>query len=444
MFFSSVHTDKRSIEAISRKALTPNRFLLAAGIMSILAACGSTGQEAPEQPAPSAKREPVELVFFSTSGWSEEAFNERFGQAMKAKFPEYTIKYIQASKEVTMESLITSKTAIDVYWDTHTATFNNLDRFKIQSDMSELIKKHNVNLTQLEPASVNIAKSMSGGGISALPLVSNTEVLYYNKDVFDKFGVAYPKDGMTRDELLDLAKRFDRTDGGIKYYGLGTYPSYALALSPFSIPYVDAKTDKPTIQSDPRWKTLYEHLIGAYQTTDNKKMSDPNQFLKGNMAMFLGLANMFLNFDVSAMNWDIASYPLYKEVPGVGQQALPTMFAITSLSKHPDQAMEVLAYMLSEEAQKSLSERAIIPILQTPAVIKAYGTKAPYKNKNYSVILKNKFTDSPPMTVYDLRVQNIYLKPLEQLAQGTVDLNTAFRQIEEESNQLIAQEKASK
>ncbi|TNJ62415.1 extracellular solute-binding protein [Paenibacillus hemerocallicola] len=428
------------------KALSSYRFLHApvmlACMSACLIACGDSGRQTTEEPVKQARKEPVELVFFSTSGWSEEAFNERFGNAIRSKFPEYTIRYIQSSKEVTLESLVTSKTPIDVYWDTHTATFSNLDRFKIQSDMSELIRKHNVNLNTLDPAAVQMVKTMSNGGMYALPLVNNTEVLYYNKDIFDKFGVPYPKDGMMRDDMLDIAKRMNRTDSGVEYYGLGTYPSYSLALSPFSIPYVDAKTEKATIQSDPRWKTVYEQLITAYRTTNNKKMSDPNQFLKGNMAMFMGLANMFLNFDVSTINWDIVSYPLYKELPGVGQQSLPTLFSITSLGKHPDEAMNALAYMLSEEAQKSLSERAIIPVLQTPSVTQAFGTKAPYKNKNYAAILKNKFSASPPLTVYDTRAQNIYLKPLEQLAQGTVDLNTAFRQIEQETNQMIAEEKA--
>lgn len=158
--------------------------------------------------------------------------------------------------------------------------------------------------------------------------------------------------------------------------------------------------------------------------------------------MFIGLGNMFLNFDVSAINWDLTSYPLYKELPGVGQQSLPTMFGVTSLSRYPDQAMEVIAYLLSEEAQLSLAERAIIPVLNTPAVTKAFGAKAPYPGKNYAAILRHPITVSPPMTVYDTKAQNMYLKPLEQLAQGTIDLNTAFRQIEQETNQMVAQEKA--
>ena len=416
--------------------------LILAGASICLTACsgGAEGQDL-EQSLHPPSDEPVELVFFSTSGWSEEAFNERFGDAIRAKFPEYAIRYIQSGKDVTLESLVTSNTTIDVYWDAHTAIFSNLSRFKLHTDMSGLMESHQIEVDKLDPAAMQMVKEASDGGMYALPLVSNTEVLYYNKDIFDRFGVPYPKDGMFRDEVLELAKRLTRTDGGVDYYGIGTYPSYSLALSPFALPYVDAKTEKATIGSDPRWKTVYESLIEAYRTTNNKKMSDPNQFLNGNMAMFMGLANMFLNFDVSSMNWDMVSYPLYRELPGAGQQALPTMFSITSLSKHPNEAMEVLAYMLSEEAQISLSERGIIPVRQTPAVLQAFGTKTAHPDKNYAAILKNKFTPSPPQTIYDRQAQNIYLKPLELLAQGTVDLNTAFRQIEEETNRMIEAEK---
>ncbi|CAG7635892.1 hypothetical protein PAESOLCIP111_03716 [Paenibacillus solanacearum] len=431
-------------KALPRGAVSCIRLLCAGAALASMAACsGAPQQPLAAEPPQATKKEPVELVFFSTSGWTKEAFDERFGDAMRRKFPDYTITYIQSSKNVTMDSLITAGTTFDIFWDTYSNTFINLDRYKLQFDMSDLIKKHNVNLNQLDPASINIAKTMSNGKMYALPLVNNTDVLYYNKDIFDKFGVPYPKDGMMRDEVLDIAKRLNRVDGGTAYYGLGLYPSNALAMSPFSIPYIDAKTQTPTIQTDARWKTVFEPLIAAYRTTDNKKMSDPNQFLKtGNMAMFIGLANMFLNFDASGVNWDLATYPLFKEAPGVGPQPLPTMFSITSMSKHPDEAMEVLAYMLTEESQKSLAERAIIPVLQTPAVTRAFGTKSPYPGKNYAAILKYKFAEIPPMTVYDKLAQNIYLKPLEALAKGTTDLNTAFRNIDQETRQMIMQEKA--
>jgi multiple sugar transport system substrate-binding protein len=160
------------------------------------------------------------------------------------------------------------------------------------------------------------------------------------------------------------------------------------------------------------------------------------------LAIFADLANLFLNKDMTSMNWDMASFPTMKDAPNKGQQPLPTLFSITSMSKHPDKAMEVLKYMLSDEVQKDLSERAVIPAVNTPAVVKAFGTKSTYKNKNFPAIFYHPFSDIPPMTAYDADSLKIYQKPLKNLAAGTLDLNTAFRQIDEETSQMIAEKMA--
>lgn len=49
--------------------------------------------------------------------------------------------------------------------------------------------------------------------------VRNTEAVFYNKDLFDKFGIDYPTDNMTWDEMYELSKNMTRSDGDIQYYG---------------------------------------------------------------------------------------------------------------------------------------------------------------------------------------------------------------------------------
>lgn len=51
------------------------------------------------------------------------------------------------------------------------------------------------------------------GNCMRQPVVNNTMSLYYNKDLFDKFGVSYPKDGMTWDEVLELNRQLDKNGG---------------------------------------------------------------------------------------------------------------------------------------------------------------------------------------------------------------------------------------
>lgn len=436
--------DRNRIGSNRMKAKKCMQWLCVGLLPLLLAACGSkddAGKSAKSGEA-AASKDPVKLVFYSTAGWTQEAFNERFGDTMRKKFPQYTIEYIVSGKGTTFQDLLSAGTPIDVYWQAVDNTIPHLLENGLQFDMSELVKKHGVDLGRLEPSSVSAIRTMSGGKLYALPLVNNTAAFYYNKDLFDKFGVPYPKDGIGWDEVIELGKRLRRTDGGQEYYGIGSHFQPHANLSPLSVPYVDPKTEKPTILSDDKWKTVYNQLISIKKTTDNKNM-DANNFVKDrNLAMLDALANLFLNFDLTSLGWDMVAYPGYKEAPGTGPQPLPTLFGITSTSKHKDEAMEVLKYMVSEEVQRSFSERAIIPVLQGDDILKSFGKNSKYKDKNFQAIISKKFAPITPKEKYEAKAREIYSKPLSSLVEGNSDLNTAFRQIDEEMNKMIAAEKA--
>jgi multiple sugar transport system substrate-binding protein len=416
-----------------------------------LAACGSaagggnatgadSGGSAKENAAAvvaTKSKDPVHLVFYSTAAWSQDAFNERFGDAIRKKFPNYDVEAVFNGKGTTVEDLIGAGTTIDIYWQDVNGTIPELLQYGMQYDMSGLIKQFKLDLATLDPTSIAAIKDMSGGKMYALPLVNNTAVLYYNKDLFDKFAVAYPTDNMTWDQVIELGKKMHRTDGGVQYFGLRSDTQPHANLTSLSIPYIDPKTGKPTILTDDRWKTIFSQLVDIRKTMDNTLPSfvrDPK------VAMSEDLANIFLNNAelMSKMNWDMVAYPTFKEAPNVGAQPLPTLFGITSVSKQKYEAMEVLQYMLSKEQQLSLSERAVIPVLQDKDVISAFGKNSTFKGVNFQAVFKRKFAAIPPKTKYEAQIRKIYGNPLSDLTKGAVDLNTAFRQIDEQINQLIA------
>lgn len=424
-------------------------------LTSALAGCGATNgtAESGGSPAPStdggkapaetaASQEPVKLVFFSDAGWSPEAFDERFGNAMRKKFPNYTIEYIKAVKGKTLADMVAAGDQIDVYWQAVDNTIPNMLQYQLQYDMSDLIKKHGIDLSKLEPSSIQAIRDMSDGKMYALPLVNNTAALYYNKDLFDKFGVDYPKDGMTWDDVITLAQKMHRTEGDQSYYGIASSTQPHANLSPLSVPIIDPKTMKSMFLSDDRWKIIMNQLVEMKKTLGDQNIY-ATEFVKDkNIAMLDALANQFLNVDMTSMNWDMVSYPTDKEAPGVGPQPLPTLFGITATSKHKDEATEVLKYMLSPEVQKDLSERGVIPILQDDAVIKAFATKTKYKDKNFQAIVSKPFAPLAPRTKYEGRARHLYSLIIDDLAAGKTDMNTAFRSVDEQINKLIADDQA--
>lgn len=407
---------------------------------------GATAGESQTGQSPDSQkpREPVKLVFYSTAGWTQEAFNERFGEAIRAKFPEYTIEYVTTGQGTSLSDMVASGAQIDVFWQAYDLAVNQMKEYRLHYDMSDLVRKHKVDLTRIEPASLENVREQSDGLLYALPIIINTAGFYYNKDVFDQFGIGYPRDGMTWQEVIDLGRSLFREDSGKQYYGIGYNARQVMDMNAFSLPYVAPATGKATILSDDRWATIYDTLLMASRTTaDSKLLNQNNLAVEQNLGMYAALANLFLNVDLSNINWDMISYPTWPgQNAGVGPQPYPTLFGITSTSKHPDEAMEVLNYLLSAEVQLSLSQRGIIPAIRDEAVKKAFGSQTKYSDKNLQAIISKPFAPLMPRPSYATTAQPVYSAKLTPLLSGEIDRNTAFRQIDEEVANKVAEEKA--
>jgi ABC-type glycerol-3-phosphate transport system substrate-binding protein len=60
--------------------------------------------------------------------------------------------------------------------------------YDLMTDITPLVKQTATDLNQV---------ASDDGWLVGIPFTQQFSALYYNKDIFDKFGVSYPKDGMT-------------------------------------------------------------------------------------------------------------------------------------------------------------------------------------------------------------------------------------------------------
>jgi multiple sugar transport system substrate-binding protein len=74
-------------------------------------------------------------------------------------------------------------------------------------------------------------------------------VLMYNKEIFDKFNIAFPTDGMTWDQAYAMAVKLTRQDGGVNYRGFGT-PNSVWYNNQLSLQIVNPKTNKASFYTD--------------------------------------------------------------------------------------------------------------------------------------------------------------------------------------------------
>ncbi|WP_239629843.1 extracellular solute-binding protein [Paenibacillus sp. H1-7] len=422
----------------------------------LLAGCGGAKQETAGNSAASSK-EPVELVFYQTGNadWKEEDFMNNYGSYIKQKFPNITPKFVPVPSNKSMDTLITGGQQFDVLIFSIGHTHLNLLRNEFQYDMTELIKKKNVDLNRFEPFTIEQQKEIAGGGIYGLPLSNTSPVIMYNKDIFDKFGVPYPKDGMTWDEIYDLAKQVTRSDNGTQYYGFLASPEHFLKTNQFSAPFVDPKTSKPMFD-DPKMMTFLDNLKRFYQLIpppDGKPLAggffastaQSNMFAKDRtLAMWSHFSNAALNFP-DDLNWDYATLPYFKELGQVGPQAYPGYIYISKTSKHKEEAMDVIQALTSDEFQTIRSKMGVESALKNPEIKKTFAQDLPkYKGKNINAIFPQKYAAPAPLTEYNDLAWKRLNTAVGDIGRGTKDSVTAVREANEGLAKDIEAEKAKK
>jgi ABC-type glycerol-3-phosphate transport system substrate-binding protein len=420
----------------------------AAALLASAVACGSPApdQKPAEQKAasPVVADGPAELVFYSWGNQPEESFNELYGDAIRKKFPNYTIKYVQRGTK-SVQDLIVSGQQIDIYFDSIGNFANTLIANKMEYDMTELVKTFKVDTSRFEPTVMDAMKMMSGGKLYGLPISNTTLVLYYNKSVFDRFGVGYPKNGMTWDETFEIVKKLTRTDNGKTYRGISFTVVHPLRMNPYSLPMVDSKTGKAAINND-KWKAVFQTaFVDPYKDWDAasragakgisfKSFTDKQEYgmmvdLSSNPALQAELLNQ--------IEWDMVSMPTYKDLPGVGAQLYPTYASITAQSKFKNQAMNVITYLTSDEYQMESSRKGTMPAITSDAAKKALGQSTKFKDKNFQAMYMNKFAPIAYKTLMDYDLEKLYTADVNKLSAGTIDINSYLRSAEEKGNKLI-------
>lgn len=433
-------------------------FLMMGFILLFLTACGEKADEMITPNAPTAvgekpqtisvpaMTEPAHLVVYFPypADWNEEQFMESFGSPIMQKFPHVTLEYLAGGKIL---DLLAAGQRIDILFASSGATPQFLLDGNLQYDITQQIKKYNYDLNQLEPSMIDLATRLADGGIYGLPVYVPPSAIYYNKDIFDKFGADYPGEGITWDDLYELHKKVTRKEGDIQYLGLGASYSHFVLLNQLSLPLVHAETKQAAFDSNEQWKGFLENFTRFYripgyelQTNQTSEPNERNRFFKDRIiAMFIALTALHQSTEINDMNWDLAPYPVFKDHPGVGPQAYPTYFYVTTMSDHKDQAFEVIAYLTSKEYQMQRSlEGRFLTTLTDKEIRGAFGQNNPmYQGKNVQFFWPVQYAPAGSVTRYNDTARVELQAALREMIINNKDVNTSLREAAERTNKKI-------
>ncbi|MDF2723795.1 MAG: hypothetical protein K0Q59_3470 [Paenibacillus sp.] len=396
---------------------------------------------------PAVTKEPIELNFLFGSEIVD--FDKKYAEQVRKKYPNFSLKQVAMSPQ----QAIATNTPVDIMFNSVTGMVDYFNAGMV-GDISDLTKKHKIDLNRFEPTTVEMLAKLADGKQIGLPYKNINLVMFYNKDIFDKFGIPYPKDAMTWETTLDLAKKLTRNESGIQYVGFAADLSSVMAENSYSLDVVDPKTFKVTYGQDNRWNKFISTLVplftmpGYNATADMlSRNSQSNLFRKeGRAAMWISDHSNYPNAAESAnLKWDVVSIPEFDDIRGIGPQPLPAYMLVSATSKHKDEALLAVAQLASDEVQIwNAKELLNATVLKNQAAKDAFGQGNPlFQGKNLRPFNPTKFAPPPTITRFNNDGRTPLNNAVNDVILGKKDLNTALREASETANKAIEAKIAS-
>lgn len=267
-----------------------------------------------------------------------------------------------------LEAAATGGTAPDVFWVNVLHAEDYYDG-GILLDLNDYLKKSDLDLAKNFPEALVKAYNFEDKQI-AVPKDFDTNALWYNKDIFDKAGVAYPTDDWTFDDLAKACKE-------LKAAGLdsGAYPfACPIDFQTWYYPTVYAgggwilNADKTeTGYTDPKTQEgiqCWIDLINEGYSPSAAALSETSadaMFEGGQLAMVLAGSYMtpeYTSNDAINTKINLVEFPEFngKEpniINGLG-------YAVFAGSKNKDAAADFALWLGSEEAMKIQGESGVV------------------------------------------------------------------------------------
>lgn len=243
-------------------------------------------------------------------------------------------------------------------------------------DLQPYLEKEGVNADDVFTEGMLAPYYRPDGKLEGMPLLENVFVLAYNKDLFDQFGVDYPTDDWTWDDLKEAAEKFVSGEGADATYGIVNHwvePNFALICeggSPYSDDLQTLELNTPEVVAG---LDLFGELVQSKAMPDDtaaKSLPKEQLFVSGHAAMYPlgGFETKLIAEEIGDnFNWDVVSMPKVKD-GGTNNVMYATGYSMLNTAENKDAAWTFLKEVGYEnEDMAEVTSRVGIPGNKTAA-----------------------------------------------------------------------------
>jgi multiple sugar transport system substrate-binding protein len=279
------------------------------------------------------------------------------------------------------------------------------------------------------------------GNINYIPIGWNNIMVNYNRDLFDKAGVAYPARGWTWEQFRETAKALTVKDGSgtVTQFGYEV-PNQNFFVQPWFFSNGTGVLNADWTASnmlDPKvaetLQFLYDliHVDGVSPIPGAETLD--NQFMAGQVAMISRGQWIVQNARKNNVNMDIAIPPIKeKEATVIGFGA----YAIAKSAPNADLAKALVLELTSEETQREQGERGGgVPGRKSAASSEAFLAFPPSAFLYYETL---PFTVPVPSPANFQEVEKIFIRHYTAMMSGQETIADGTKAADAELNESFA------
>jgi multiple sugar transport system substrate-binding protein len=389
-------------------------------------------------PGTSLAQEPVTLKYATFTGSGDRAEElDQIIQAFQAENPHITIEVISAP----FDDYFTMLQADFVAGEPPDVLELNYENFVAYAasgvllDVSEYLDPE----TPYYPGALNAFKYQ--GAQMALPETFSTVVLYYNKDLFDQAGVAYPTADWTWDDALAAAEQIRALDDDIWgiYAPIQFWEFYKRAAQN-GCSFFNEDMTESTINA-PECVEALDVMMRFIETdvmpdpAESAGIPDTEMFQNGSVGMVVLGIWMFPAYADLPFEWDI------ELEPGIAQKAyhfFSNGVAIARDTEHPEEAALWAQFLTASEtaATVRVENDWELPAINKPEYFEAFLSATPPANREV-VFASLEAPVPPPVIERQSEMQDIFEDLLAAVVNGELDSQTALDMAKAEIDALL-------